>query len=214
MLSIYLGGVLFGGVLLAASVFGGHHGGGHDAGHDPGHDGPGPHAEHDRGHSGWRLPFLSLRFWAFATAFFGLTGFGLTLVGAAGALTPVLAGAMGIASGLVSAKVLGGLGRQSLGLIGDAQSHLGREGQVLLPVGPGQRGKIRLSIGGVSTDLVAETDATARLEAGATALVVGLRGNVALVETSPGTLPGQAPRPLLQPTSTPDAAADVKQEKS
>ena len=213
MLPIYIGGVLFGGVLLAASAFGGHDGGGHDAGHALGHAGNGDgDAGHEHMHQGGRLPFLSLRFWAFASAFFGLSGVALTLVGGVGVLlAPVLAGAMGLGAGLVSARVLGNLGRQSLGLIGEAQSHLGREGRVLLPVGPGQRGKIRLSIGGVSTDLVAETDGPVRLEPGATALVVGLRETVALVELSPGSLPDKPAAKLL---SASDGAVVVKQEKS
>jgi hypothetical protein len=54
---------------------------------------------------------------------------------------------------------------------------------------PGQRGKIRLQIGGTSTDLVAETDSEGGLAAGELALVVAIRGNVAIVERSPGALP-------------------------
>ena len=50
-----------------------------------------------------------------------------------------------------------------------------------LPLARGQRGKIRLQIGGTSTDLVAETDSDAALAPGEIALVVGMRGNVALV---------------------------------
>jgi membrane protein implicated in regulation of membrane protease activity len=188
MLSIYVGGLLFGGVLLAASILGGHaeHGdlAAHGAGtQDGGGDGP------SGGHG---LPFLSLRFWAFTLAFFGLTGVALTFTGRGlGALVPALAGAVGLSCGLVSARVLRLLGRRPVGLLGDAGAHVGREGRVLLPVGlsKGQRGKIRLQIGGTSTDLVAETDSDAGLAAGETALVVGIRGNVALVERSPGALP-------------------------
>jgi membrane protein implicated in regulation of membrane protease activity len=188
MLSIYVGGLLFGGVLLAASIFGGHaeHG---DLG---GHGG----AEHDGPHAGHSLPFFSLRFWAFTLAFFGLTGAALTLTGSGNgngmtALVPLLAGAVGLGCGVVSARVLRLLGRDSVGLLGDASAHVGREGRLLLPVGQrkGQRGKIRLQIGGTSTDLVAETEGEAGLQAGETVLVVGIRGNVALVERTPGALP-------------------------
>jgi hypothetical protein len=184
MLSIYVGGLLFGGVLLAASILGGHAEHGDLGGHAGG--------DHDGSQGGHGLPFLSLRFWAFTLAFFGLTGAALTLAGGGlGALVPVLAGAVGLSCGLVSARVLRLLGRRPVGLLGDAGAHVGREGRVLLPVGAskGQLGKIRLQIGGTSTDLVAETEGDAGLAAGETALVVGMRGNVALVERSPGALP-------------------------
>jgi membrane protein implicated in regulation of membrane protease activity len=191
MLSLYLGSVVFGGVLLAASAIGGH-GDGDANGTDHGGDGTNGHAAGDgsahdatAAHQGARLPFFSLRFWAFATAFFGLAGGALTVVGGLGALTPLVAGAVGLGCGGLSARVLGRLGQRPLGLIASADAHVGREGRVLLPVGPGQRGKIRLSIAGVSTDLVAETDGANALRPGESALVVGLRDNVALVEPNP-----------------------------
>ena len=201
MLSVYLGSLLFGGVLLGASILGGH-GDGADGGHaltaGHGHDGHlgeggGHNAEH---HQPSKLPFLSLRFWAFAAAFFGLTGTALTIAGGLGALTPLAAGVVGLGCGLVSARVLGDLSRQTVGLLGDASAHLGREGRVLLPLARGQRGKIRLQIGGTSTDLVAETEAEAPLAAGETAFIVGMRGNVALVERTPSALPAPG-SPLL-----------------
>jgi membrane protein implicated in regulation of membrane protease activity len=202
MLSIYLGSLLFGGVLLGASIFGGHgdgadHGdGGHgDAGHgghggDAGHgDGHAHGAGHHHGpHHASQLPFLSLRFWAFALAFFGLSGAALTW-SAFGALTPLVAGGVGMGCGLLSSRVLSGLARRPVGLLGGSDAHVGREGRLLLPVEKGTRGKVRLSIGGVSTDLIAETEAEGALAAGETALVVGMRGNVALVERSPASLP-------------------------
>src|SRR3954465_6454976 len=110
MLALYIGSLLFGGVLLGASVFGGHDhdaGGGHDAGHD---------ADHGDGHQSAAaslLPLLSLRFWAFTFAFFGLAGTVLTL-GGLGALTPVVAGGFGLGSGYVAARVLRGLARRPL----------------------------------------------------------------------------------------------------
>jgi membrane protein implicated in regulation of membrane protease activity len=193
MLPLYIGSFLFGGVLLGASVFGGHdhdHGGGHDAGHD-----------HDDGHgnaASGLLPFLSLRFWAFCLAFFGLAGGVLTLAGL-GPLTPAVAGAFGFGSGYVSARVLRSLARRPLGLVADSAANIGREGRLLLPVQQGQRGKLRVSVGGVSTDLLAETEAPEALAAGETVLIVGMRESVALVERSPGALADPA-RPALPPS--------------
>ena len=195
MLSIYIGGLLFGGVLLGASVVGGH---GDHAGHGDAH--AGGHGDHDHGHdqNHWLLPLFSLRFWAFTAAFFGLTGLALTLAGGLGALlTPVLAGGVGVGCGYVSSRVLSALSRRPVGLVGGADAHVGREAKVLLPIGRGQRGKIRLQIGGTSTDMVAETEGDGQLLPGETALVVGMRGTVALVEISPAALPGGPGKKLL-----------------
>jgi membrane protein implicated in regulation of membrane protease activity len=201
MLSIYIGGLLFGGVLLGASVVGGHgdhggHGGGHSSGgpagggHGQG-DGHGDGDGHAEDQQSLFLPLLSLRFWAFTAAFFGLTGLALTLTGGTGAvLTALLAGGVGLGCGYGSARVLSGLTRRPVGLLSGAEGHVGREAKVLLPIGGGQRGKIRLQIGGTSTDMVAETEGDGRLLPGDTALVVGMRGTVALVEISPAALPG------------------------
>jgi membrane protein implicated in regulation of membrane protease activity len=187
-MSIYLACLVFGGVLVGASVFGGH--GDHDVGGDAGD-------VHDTAHShGSALPFFSLRFWAFALAFFGLTGTALVLVGVAGALVPVVAGAFGVGAGFVSSRVLGKLAHATVGTLRDGAAHVGREGKLLLPVSKAQRGKVRLQVGGTSVDLVAETEGDDALTAGETAIIVGLRGNVALVERSPA-----APAPPKERTS-------------
>jgi membrane protein implicated in regulation of membrane protease activity len=198
MLSVYIGALVFGGVLLGASILGGHgHDGGNGGGGGDGHGGGGDgHGDHHQGH-GERLPILSLRFWAFSLAFFGLAGTALTLAGVH-VLTPVLAAGVGLGAGWVSARVLGRLAGTPLGVVADATAHVGREGRLLLPVARGQRGKIRLSVRGFTSDLIAETDADDALAAGETALIVGMRGAVALVERSPAapaapSSPGKEP---------------------
>ncbi|HEY0706998.1 MAG TPA: NfeD family protein [Polyangia bacterium] len=215
MLSLYIGSLIFGGVLLGSSLLGGGDDGhghdvGPDTGHGGGHDAHGADGEHGpaavlhptpgaRSHRGARLPIFSLGFWSFSTAFFGLTGLALTLAGGLGALIPVVAGAVGLGSGLISSRVLSQLTGKTVGLLGDANSHVGREGRLLLPVEPGRRGKIRLSVGGVSTDLIAETEANQALPAGSTVLVVGLRDNIAIVEANPAApLEANPATPLLK----------------
>lgn len=175
MLSLYLGCFAFGSVLIAASLFGGHDG--HDG--DAGEHGDGGGAHHAL------LPLLSFRFWVFALGFFGLTGALLTWLGGGMALTAALAAVTGVASGYGAARLLGALSRSTVGLLSPSSAHVGREGKLLLPVEKGRRGKIRLSIGGISNDLVAETDHDERLAAGSTVLVVGIRGTSAVVERSP-----------------------------
>ena len=69
MFAVYVGALLFGGVLLVASMVGfGHDGDAHvggDAGGDHGHG-------HDE-NSSW-LALFGVRFWSFGSAFFGLCG--------------------------------------------------------------------------------------------------------------------------------------------
>jgi membrane protein implicated in regulation of membrane protease activity len=175
-LAFYVGSLAFGGILLAASLFGAgdHH-------HDVDHGG-----ETDHGHGGW-FPFLSLRFWTFALSFFGLTGTALSLLGLGTVLLPAIAGAIGLGAGVTASRLFQRLAGAPVGLL--AASPIGREGKLLLPVAKGQPGKLRLSVGGVSTDLVAETEAGEALTVGTPVLIVGLRGNVALVERSPASLP-------------------------
>jgi membrane protein implicated in regulation of membrane protease activity len=178
-LSFYLACLGFGGVLIVGALVGHHGGGGHDAGHD--HDQIGLGA------------LASLRFWSFALAFFGLTGTALTALGAvAGAAIAAIAGGTGIGAGYGAYRAIGTLVRKPVGLLGSADAHVGREGVLLLPVAADQRGKVRLTIGGASTDLVAESDSAEPLPAGAEVIVVALRGAVAVVErspTAPRTLP-------------------------
>ena len=200
-LAIYLAALGFGGVLLVGSLAGGHdHAGGHagaegdsgaDAahhagdGHDQGHD---QHLHH-AGVAGllWFLrPLLSLRFWVFGLTFFGLTGSILSGLGlAAPVLTAVLAIVLGLVTGYVAARLFQALARQTVGEISAQGGPIGREGRLLLPVSKSQRGKVRVVVGGVATDLIVETDSEAPLPAGAIVLVVGMRGTVALVERSP-----------------------------
>jgi hypothetical protein len=192
-LALYLASLAFGGLFIGASVFGGHdsHGGGGE-GHGGGGHGGGGHdhqgGSDDHGHDQQQsalLPLLSIRFWTFALAFFGLTGAVLTLIGGLPALVvPAVAGGMGLGAGYGASRMLGTLASRPVGLL-KADAQVGREGRVLLPIDRNQRGKVRLEIGGVTTDLVAITEGNEKLPAGSTALVIGMRGTLALVERSP-----------------------------
>lgn len=185
MLSIYLGCLAFGGILLGASALGGHHDNGHGGG---GHsDGSGGEEGHGHLHTAF-VPVLSMRFWTFTLAFFGLTGAVLTALAAVpAAITAGVAAGLGIGAGYGASRLLGALTQRPVGLL--AATPVGREGKVLLPVEKNQRGKIRISVAGMSTDLIAETETDDKLLAGATVLVVGMRGNVAIIERSPTALP-------------------------
>jgi membrane protein implicated in regulation of membrane protease activity len=127
-------------------------------------------------------PFLSLRFWVFGLTFFGLTGAVVGTLRLAGPVTTtILAAAVGIQTGYIAARVFRSLMRARVGRVAGAEAHIGREGRLLLPVAPGQPGKVRFTAAsGAAVDLVAE--ATAPLPAGAAVLIVALDGDVALVK--------------------------------
>ena len=77
MFAIYLGSLLFGGVLIAASaLLGADHGaeihGGGDAGHGGGNADHGGDNAQNQGPA-W-VSLFGLRFWSFGTTFFGITG--------------------------------------------------------------------------------------------------------------------------------------------
>lgn len=190
MLSAYIVCFLAGGIVLSAAMFGGHDSDGGDAQVGDAHAGDVHSGTGHQGHHEWaaRLPFLSLRFWTWGVTFFGLTGLALTLGGTPASLVPVLAAAGGVGSGWGASWALGRLTRDAVGVLPEASSHIGREGKLLLPLRRGARSKIRLSIGGVETDLIAETDIEAEIPAPSTVLVVGMRGMTAVVEPTPAAL--------------------------
>jgi membrane protein implicated in regulation of membrane protease activity len=183
VLPLYIASLGLGGVVLLISLAGGHGDGHGDAGAD--HGDHGAHAEAESAHNALLLPFLSLRFWTFAAAFFGLTGLVLGGLGlAAPALVPFIAGGVGLGSGYAASQIFRALARKPLGQLGTG-GHVGREGKLLLPVGPSQRGKLRLSVAGQQVDLIAETTSERALPAGAPVLIIDMRGAVAVVEPVP-----------------------------
>jgi membrane protein implicated in regulation of membrane protease activity len=177
MLSAYIVSLLAGGIVLGASMLGGHDS---DAGGDvdAGHDG------HFHGWADW-LPFLSLRFWTWCATFFGLSGLLLSLTGTSGALALALASGAGVGIGWGASYAFAKLAKTTVGLLPEASSHIGCEGRLLLPLTHGERSKVRLRVGGGDVDLVAESDSQEDLPNGALVWVVGLRGTHVVVEPSP-----------------------------
>ena len=189
MLTVYLVCLLIGGTLVAGSaLFGGHgHDGDHgeldhsdhfESGHHDGleHDELAPasgsfssavvHAEtahvgmQDIGGDHLWLPFLSMRFWTFFLAFFGLTGVvltGLALWTSQAAILPASV-VMGLISGYGVAAVMNHLRRTTTDSSIQEQDYLGASARVLLPIAQGQPGKVRLQIRDQTVDLIAETE--------------------------------------------------------
>jgi hypothetical protein len=131
-----------------------------DAEADVGADADGDADGHtDVGSTVW-LPFLSLRFWTFALAFFGLTGSvmtGLSLLHSQFAILPLSIG-MGLAAGTGVAYAMRRLSRQEVTSLVSRRDYSGMTARVLLPVSREQRGKIRLEVKGQLIDLPATTD--------------------------------------------------------
>ena len=198
-MTIYLTALAFGGILLVASLLGGHdHADHHVADHDQDQDQDHDHV-HDAGpaaRAALVLPFLSLRFWIFGLAFFGLTGALLHGLGLTSPLAAaVLASVVGLGFGYGAARLFQTLARETVGQLTPDGGHVGREGKLLLPVARGQRGKVRVAAAGVAVDLLAESDDERPLPAGTTVLIVAMRGTVALVERSPAPTPSSEPDP-------------------
>jgi hypothetical protein len=182
--AIYIGALLFGGVLIVASVLGaGDHG--VDAHADGSPDG------HSEGAGNALFAALvGIRFWSFAAAFFGLTGLLLRALGgdAMRVVAPVVGVVAGVAAGLTASFLFRRMTRESIGRVGDAAALVGREGRLLLPVAPGQPGKLRLAQpGGGHLDFVAQLaeGETDTLAAGSDAIVVEVRGTLAIVARAP-----------------------------
>jgi len=152
------------------------------AGHDADHDHPG--ADHDA--SPW-LAVASLRFWSFALLAFGLVGALLALFGLAGAvLTLVLALASGMTAGLFAVTVIRRLtakGPTSNVSRGDV---VGRLGRVIVPLGGGAPGKVRVELRGTWVDLVAR--AREPIDAGEAVIVEETAGAEVLVSKAPKEL--------------------------
>lgn len=191
MVVVYVGSLLFGGVLIAASFFGA----GHDADVHVGDTGHGGGDGHDQSQASAWLSLFGLRFWSFAAAFFGLTGLILHLIGgpALAVAAPLISGGVGIAAGLGASMAFRALARDTIGQVKGASALVGREGRLLLPVARGQRGKVRLSVPGSGhLDLLAESDDVTGLDAGAEVLIVEIRGNIAMVERAPAPSSGRS----------------------
>lgn len=179
---VYLGAVAFGLTLLVASLVmggkdtgdaaGGAGGDGAGDGHGDGH-GDGGHAHAGDIGLGW-LPFTSLRFWTFLFAFGGGAGAALTWLGSSSVVAA--AGALGVGwlSGTAAVAIVRSLTRHSVSSELAAAELLGETATVVLPVGPGKPGKVRVDVKGRTEDFVANVvEDGGELAAGAAVLIVG-----------------------------------------
>lgn len=169
MSHFYLGAVAFGATLLVASlVLGGKdtdHGG---HGHGAGDAGPG------------FAPVSSLRFWVFLFAFGGGAGLALDALGSSAAVAAAGAVGVGWAAGALAVAVIRSLTRHSVSSELGAAELVGVTGTLVLPIGPGKPGKVRVDVKGRTEDYVANLVDPGELPSGATVLIVaeGERGTL------------------------------------
>ena len=132
---------------------------------------------------GFFATVLSLRFWTFFLAFFGLTGVavdGLELV--PGTWPPLaLAVAVGAGTGYVAVAVVRALAHSESGRIATASDYLGATVRVLVPVSRTEMGKVRLEVRGTTVDLLARTNDEGSFPAGARAMVVQFEGTTVVI---------------------------------
>jgi len=141
---IFLGAVAFGVTLLVASFLLG----GKDTDHGDGHDHAGTSG------FGW-LPVTSLRFWIFVFLFGGGAGLALTQLGSSELESAIGAGVVGWISGAVAVTIVRRLTKTSVSSEVSGAEIIGTTGTLVLPVGPGKPGKVRVEIKGRSEDYIA-----------------------------------------------------------
>jgi membrane protein implicated in regulation of membrane protease activity len=202
MLTFYLIALLVGGLLVAASLFSGGDAdvdadvdvdvdadadadvdadadGDADAG--PAHVAPAFDVD---GLSAW-MPIRSVRFWTFFLAFGGLLGTLLTLFDLLPALPiAVISGAVGYASGIGISTVVRRLRTEDVSSGVSESDYVGATGTVLLPVAPGQVGKVRVELKGRAVDAAAVTDDPDALAERSEVLVYEVRDDGVLLVTA------------------------------
>lgn len=205
---LYLFSVIVGGILLAASILlGGHDDadvdGAADADLDAAADADADvHADvHADAHadgldkdlgghgdiSGFLFLFLSLRFWVFFLAFFGLTGLTLDMLDLVSSqwLGLGLAIGMGFFTGGGATALIKKLGSDTTGHVVTTKDYIGKTARVVVPFEGTSLGKVRVDIKGSTVDLLAtglEEDAFDGKEEVLIVEMDGPRARVARVE--------------------------------
>jgi membrane protein implicated in regulation of membrane protease activity len=178
MLTVYAICAVVGGLLILMSLLGGDHGTDHaevsldhDVSADAGHEG-------DLSHEGPWLPFLSLRFWSYGLAGFGVIGLILQLMGRVPlAMIPWIAGAFGLSLGLAIAWTLRQLSKNALNSGAGIDDLLGMEAEVTVPIRGMESGRIRATIKGDIIDMLAITDEPSALMPGSPVYIVSVEGD-------------------------------------
>ncbi len=101
---------------------------------------------------------FSIRFWAFFIAFFGLSGVGLSTLRGTGVITLVLSLCMGLFAGYGVSYLFKYMSRSNVSTDVSYGDMVGQVAKVLLPITPGDKGKVRIIVKGQTTDMAAYTE--------------------------------------------------------
>lgn len=168
MIYVYIFALIVGGLLLGASLLLGAHAD-HDAGDAPSdappadagagtdaHDGAAPAGGAPQGIESFLVWFVSVRFWTFFLAFFGLTGVLLDGFGIVGSslVAGLLAVGMGLFAGLFATWIVRLMTAESSNSAVMASDYIGKSGRLLVGFGPGAVGKVRIEVKGSTIDLL------------------------------------------------------------
>ncbi|MCC6899913.1 MAG: NfeD family protein [Polyangiaceae bacterium] len=146
------------------------------------------HGDHGHGDGGFLPIFLSLRFWTFTFLAFGLSGSLVHYLDLAGSMvTLAMAVGLGLGAGVLASLTFRALSRSEANSGATASDAIGQVGRVLLPLGKGARGKVRIELKGQTVDYVATTD-DEQLEAGQMVMIEEMRDTTAHVSRAPAEL--------------------------
>jgi len=127
------------------------------------------------------LPFLSMRFWTFGLASFGMTGTLLDFLDPSSALTFPISIIMGIGIGWVIAYAFHKLKKEKVSSVTSTKEMISEEGTVIVPIKADSMGKVRINLGGEVVDLFARSNED--IERGEPILVVHIKDGIADVCT-------------------------------
>ncbi|MEA2552004.1 MAG: hypothetical protein QOJ65_180, partial [Fimbriimonadaceae bacterium] len=180
MITIFVVCALVGGILILLSLLGADHSADVHAdahfelGHDTDHDAIGSFLNH--------LPFLSVRFWAYGLAAFGLAGIMLTTVAKAppGTVLPT-AIVFGLICGTLVVWALRALSKGMVSTGASLGDLMGAEGTVTVAVRGEVPGRIRCNLKGEIIDLLAIPEPGQTLEIGTSVIVTTFENDRARV---------------------------------
>lgn len=194
MIYLYIFALIVGGLLLGASLLLGGH-----ADHDvevsadaDAHEATPAAASDAQGIESFMLRLLSVRFWTFFCAFFGLTGVILDGFGVVPhtLLAALLSVGMGLFAGLFASWIVRVMTAESSNSAVGAADYIGKTGRLLVGFGPGGLGKVRLEIKGASIDLLCSAVDDGQYDTRDEVLVVEMDGPRARVAKTRISAPG------------------------
>lgn len=185
MLTLYIFSAIIGGGLILLSAFGG---GDHEHGadtehdisvHDMSHDFDAGHeadaGDHETGHEGPWIPFLSLRFWTYFFGIFGATGLLLTnLTSSVEPIIGMVSGGTGFISGLAAAALVRWISKNEADSTARDSDLLGLRAKVTVPIRDQQLGRIRTTVKGELLDILATAEEMKALPEGTEVVIVGM----------------------------------------